>query len=194
MWNAITHLNGERSLYNNWFSWSDRPSLELVIQDRFSMGHCGQMGVGGDCANVVLVCPRPRAVLVSYRDGRLKSALFIGEQSQVCEQEMILEKLERRSEATRIKLTRDPCKGVIQLSTPPPKLSSLPANVWASMGLGRRLAGCECWGERTQRPQGAMVWKSATKPHWREKDIKYHCIKHFYFPEKIKGFCPKKAT
>lgn len=67
---------------------------------------------------------------------------------------MLLKKLQKRSEPTRFKLTRDTCKGVIQPSAPlsPPhtnthKLSSYPqmyehlcslGNGWLSVSVGKK--------------------------------------------------------
>lgn len=62
-------------------------------------------GTGWGCAN--RVGPPPWVLLVSYTACRLKSGSFIDQQSQVCEQEMILKMLEVRTDQKQ--LTRDPC-------------------------------------------------------------------------------------
>ena len=69
-------------------------------------GPLARGGAGWGCANGV--GPPPWVVLVSYTDRRLKSGSFIDQQSQVCEQEMILKTLEVRTDQKQ--LTRDTCR------------------------------------------------------------------------------------
>lgn len=90
-------------------------------------GSTGERRAGWGCANGV--SPPPWVVLVSYTDCRLKRGSFIDQQSQVCEQEMILKTLEVRTDQKQ--LTRDTCGagGFGSLpATPLPTLSSFPAN------------------------------------------------------------------
>lgn len=100
-------------------------------------GPLARGGAGWGCANGVR--PPPWVVLVSYTDRRLKSGSFIDQQSQVCEQEMILKTLEVRTDQKQ--LTRDTCRagggqqgwgvrgGFGSLpALPIPKLSSFLAN------------------------------------------------------------------
>lgn len=125
-------------------------------------------------------CPQPRAVLVSYVDvdGRLKSGLFIGKQSQVCDQEMVLfKKLEKRSEPTRIKLLRDICKGVIQQPTPC-KLSSL------HQALGHRWS----WGRSVLSVGPGGQYAEVTGA----KDITLKCTKHLFISKKDGQPSPQK--
>ena len=90
-------------------------------------GSTGERWAGWGCANGV--SPPSWVVLVSYTDCRLERGSFIDQQSQVCEQEMILKTLEVRTDQKQ--LTRDTRRagGFGSLpATPLPKLSSFPAN------------------------------------------------------------------
>ena len=90
--------------------------------------HCGDGGGWKLYKCSGPVCLGPWTVWVSYTDCRLKSGSFIDQQSQVCEQEMILKKLEERSELIRNELVRDTRKGgfsSLPVQTQPPPPSSL---------------------------------------------------------------------
>lgn len=119
-------------------------------------GPLARGGAGWGCANGV--GPPPWVVLVSYTDRRLKSGSFIDQQSQVCEQEMILKMLEVRTDQEQ--LTRDTCRagggqrgwgvrGGIRLSPghPPPQTLLFPCKCMNVQG----------WRSIRKKVQGATV-------------------------------------
>lgn len=122
---------------SGFFYWMAQNCLELVIQEAFSMAHCERTGSRrcGGGAEIVQMSYHTHTLdlgcfgfLCSLQD---KKCLFIDKQSQVCEQETdsIQKAGKKRSEPTRIELTRNTCNGVYSLPVPPhpPHSNKLPS-------------------------------------------------------------------
>lgn len=154
-------------------------------------GPLGRGGAGWGCANGV--GPPPWVVLVSYTDCRLKSGSFIDQQSQVCEQEMILKTLEVRTDVKQ--LTRDTCGarggergwrrgwwGEIRLSPvhPPPQARLFPCKCMNVRGSYR--AG----GVRKKVQGDGLKLSHHPSLHSQEHHTRLHST-WFHFQEKKLG-------
>lgn len=139
-------------------------------------------------------CPRLRAA--PHVDCRLQSGSFIDKQSQVCEQEVFLvKKLEKRSEPTRIKLTRDACRGTIQLS-PRPFCTGLP-HPRPVFEHPRRLAKGRLGGRREERTERPRELFHENQPHnvsAEQRTLHTIALNFFFNVKNIRDPCPQKVT